>query len=52
MGGISRLVGHSGTYVTELVYRKELRPVIQSGATAMEALFGGGEAERDGSGDA
>jgi integrase len=37
---ISRLVGHSGTHVTELVYRHQLRPVIQSGATAMDALFG------------
>jgi integrase len=37
---ISRLVGHSGTHVTELVYRHELRPVIQTGATAMDSLFG------------
>ena len=29
---ISRLVGHSGTTVTELVYRHQLRPVIQTGA--------------------
>lgn len=36
---ISRLVGHSGTSVTELVYRHQIRPVIQSGATAMDALF-------------
>ncbi len=36
---ISRLVGHSGTHVTELVYRHELRPVIQTGATAMDSLF-------------
>lgn len=36
---ISRLVGHSGTHVTELVYRKQLRPVIQTGATAMNGLF-------------
>jgi integrase len=36
---ISRLVGHSGTHVTELVYRHELRPVIQTGATAMDGLF-------------
>ena len=32
---ISRLVGHSGTSVTELVYRHQIRPVIQTGATAM-----------------
>jgi integrase len=36
---ISRLVGHSSTAVTELVYRKQIRPVIQSGATAMDAIF-------------
>ncbi|MBA8795954.1 integrase [Friedmanniella endophytica] len=37
---ISRLVGHSGTTVTELVYRHQLRPVIQTGATVMDQLFG------------
>lgn len=36
---ISRLVGHKGTHVTELVYRHQLRPVIQTGATAMDGLF-------------
>jgi integrase len=36
---ISRLVGHSGTSVTELVYRHQIRPVIQTGATVMDALF-------------
>jgi integrase len=36
---ISRLVGHSGTTVTELVYRKQIRPVVQDGATAMNKLF-------------
>ena len=36
---ISRLVGHSGTHVTELVYRHELRPVTQTGAAAMDSLF-------------
>ncbi len=36
---ISRLVGHAGTHVTELVYRHQLRPVIESGAVAMERLF-------------
>jgi hypothetical protein len=29
---IPRLVGHSGTTVTELVYRRQLKPVIQTGA--------------------
>ncbi len=36
---ISRLVGHSGTAVTEAVYRKQIRPVIDQGATAMERIF-------------
>ena len=30
---------HSGTSVTELVYRHQLRPVIQTGATVMDRLF-------------
>jgi integrase len=38
---ISLLVGHSGTTVTELVYRKQIRPVVQNGATAMDELFPG-----------
>ena len=38
---ISRLVGHSSTAVTELVYRKQLRPVVQSGAVAMDEIFKG-----------
>ena len=36
---ISQLVGHSGTTVTELVYRHQLRPVVQTGATVMDRLF-------------
>lgn len=36
---ISRLMGHSGTAVTELVYRHELRPVLQSGAAVMDTVF-------------
>jgi integrase len=36
---ISRLVGHKSTLVTEVVYRKQLRPVIQAGATVMDQLF-------------
>ena len=36
---IAQLVGHSGTTVTELVYRHQLRPVIQTGATVMDSLF-------------
>ncbi|MGH3819371.1 MAG: tyrosine-type recombinase/integrase [Pseudonocardiaceae bacterium] len=36
---ISHLVGHSGTSVTELVYRKQIRPVVEDGAVAMDRLF-------------
>lgn len=36
---ISRLVGHSSTAVTELVYRKQIRPVVESGAIAMDRIF-------------
>ncbi|WP_198653713.1 hypothetical protein [Actinocorallia populi] len=36
---ISRLVGHKGTAVTELVYRHQIRPVIEDGATAMDRIF-------------
>ncbi len=38
---ISRLVGHANTVVTETVYRQQLRPVMQEGATAMDEIFGG-----------
>jgi len=36
---ISRLVGHSSTAVTEAVYRKQIRPVLQGGAVIMDRLF-------------
>jgi hypothetical protein len=36
---IARLVGHSSTRTTEVIYRKELRPVINTGATIMDGLF-------------
>ena len=36
---ISRMVGHSGTAVTEAVYRQQLRPVLDEGATAMDDIF-------------
>jgi integrase len=36
---IARLVGHASTVVTETVYRKQLRPVIEEGATAMDRIF-------------
>lgn len=37
---ISRLVGHAGTSVTELIYRHQIRPVVQGGAEVMDSLFG------------
>jgi hypothetical protein len=36
---ISRLVGHGSTAVTELVYCKQIRPVMQEGATVMDRVF-------------
>ena len=36
---IDHLVGHANTRVTEMVYRKELRPVLTRGAVAMDSLF-------------
>ena len=36
---ISRLVGHSGTAITETIYRQQLRPVLEEGATTMDAIF-------------
>ncbi|GIH92861.1 hypothetical protein Psi01_34910 [Planobispora siamensis] len=36
---ISRLVGHRSTTVTEIVYRKQIRPVLQGGAVAMDRIF-------------
>jgi hypothetical protein len=37
---IADLCGHSGTTVTEKVYRHQLQPVLLSGAEAMDRLFG------------
>jgi hypothetical protein len=36
------LVGHKSTTVTELIYRKQLRPVVQTGAIVMDGIFGAG----------
>jgi site-specific recombinase XerD len=36
---IARLVGHSSTATTELVYRHQIRPVVEDGATAMNEIF-------------
>ncbi len=36
---IARLVGHSVTATTESIYRRELRPVISTGAEVMDTIF-------------
>ena len=40
---ISQLVGHRGTTVKELVYRHQLRPVVETGATVVNRLFDQGD---------
>lgn len=39
---IADLCGHSGTSITESVYRHQLRPVLLNGAVAMDRIFGPG----------
>ena len=36
---ISRLAGHSNSRTTEVIYRKELRPVITTGAEVRDQIF-------------
>jgi site-specific recombinase XerD len=36
---IARLVGHSSSRITEVVYRQELRPVITTGAEVIDKIF-------------
>jgi integrase len=36
---IADLVGHRTTIVTQTVYRHQLRPVIETGATAMNTIL-------------
>jgi integrase len=36
---IARLVGHTSSRTTEVVYRRELRPVIATGAEVMDKIF-------------
>ena len=45
---IARLAGHSNTRTTEVVYRRELRPVLTTGAEAMDRLFPSTPARGDG----
>jgi hypothetical protein len=37
---IARLAGHSSSRTTEVKYRRELRPVIMTGAEVMDQIFG------------
>ena len=39
---IARLAGHASSRTTEVVYRRELRPVLTTGAEAMDRLFKAG----------
>jgi integrase len=36
---IARLAGHASSRTTEVVYRRELRPVIITGAEIMDQIF-------------
>jgi integrase len=36
---VARLVGHSSTRTTEVVYRRELRPVITTNAEITDEIF-------------
>jgi hypothetical protein len=38
---IARLAGHSSSRTTETIYRRELRPVITTGAEVMDQLLAG-----------
>jgi hypothetical protein len=38
---IPRLVGHRSTSVTEIVYRSQIRPVLQSGAVTLNTAVNG-----------
>jgi site-specific recombinase XerD len=45
---IGRLIGHKGgSRVTEVIYRRELRPVLQTGAQVMDQLFTGTELDQE-----
>ncbi|MFB1046312.1 site-specific integrase [Streptomyces chrestomyceticus] len=44
---IALLVGHSSQTTTEVVYRKQLRPVITKGAEAMDDIFTGDQREEE-----
>jgi hypothetical protein len=37
---IARLAGHASSRTTEVIYRRELRPVITTGAEVIDQIFG------------
>ena len=37
---IARIAGHASTRTTEVVYRRELRPVLTAGAELMDKILG------------
>lgn len=37
---ITRLAGHSSSRTTEVIYRRELRPVITTGAEVLDRVYG------------
>jgi integrase len=39
VGEIARLTGHTSSRTTEIVYRHQLRPVMENGALTMDQLF-------------
>jgi integrase len=36
---IARLAGHASSHTTEVVYRRELRPILTTGAEIMDTIF-------------
>jgi hypothetical protein len=42
---VARLAGHASSRTTEVVYRRELRPVLTTGAEAMDRLFKAGTSQ-------
>ena len=38
---IARLAGHTNSSTTELIYRHQLRPIMEKGAQTMDTLFNG-----------
>jgi hypothetical protein len=41
-------VGHSSTTVTELIYRQQIRPVLQAGALVIDQIVNERYTRRDG----